>query len=143
MREKQILEKELNEKKQELNEKEQELQNNTREINDLKLQKKLLKGGLDDLKKSNESKTKENNELRDKIKKLKKEEIQRPNIIEKDSSTLPKILQDVKKRDDKARTFAPPDNNDEMIKLAKLTKDKIKPLVNIKPNFRKLKRCED
>ena len=43
MREKQILEKELNEKKQELNEKEQELQNNTREINDLKLQKKIIK----------------------------------------------------------------------------------------------------
>ena len=34
-------------KKQELNKKEQELQDNNREINDLKLQNKLLKEGLD------------------------------------------------------------------------------------------------
>ena len=37
---------------QELNKKEQELQNNIREINDLKTRKRLLKEGLDDLKKN-------------------------------------------------------------------------------------------
>ena len=38
---------------------------------------------------------------------------------------MPKIFQDVRKRDDKVRTFAPSDN-DEMKKLAELTKAKIK-----------------
>ena len=37
---------------------------------------------------------------------------------------MPKIFQDVKKRDDKARTFAPPDDN-EMF-LAKLSLDNLK-----------------
>ena len=101
------------------------MENNFREINDLKRQKKLLKEGLDDLKKINKSKTKENDELKDKISKLKEAKIQRSNIIDKDSSALPKLLQDVRKRDDKARTFAPSDN-DEMENLAKLTKAKIK-----------------
>ena len=32
-------------------------------------------------------------------------------------STFPKILQDVRKRDDKARTFAPPENNDKFDKI--------------------------
>ena len=41
-------------------------------------------------------------------------------MIDKSSNTLPKILQDVRKRDDKARTFAPPDNNDELDKIKDL-----------------------
>ena len=40
---------------------------------------------------------------------------------------MPKILQDVRKRDDKARTFAPADN-DEMKNLAELNKAKLKKL---------------
>ena len=42
-------------------------------------------------------------------------------------STLPNILQDARKRDHKARTFVPPDN-DEMENLAKLTEAKLKKL---------------
>ena len=59
--------------------------------------KKILKERSDNLKKFNESKTKENNELRDETRKLKEVKIQRPNIIDKDSSTFLKIIQDVKK----------------------------------------------
>ena len=119
MKEKQIIEKELNKKEQELNKKEQKLENNIREINDLKTQKRLLKEVLDDFKKINESKNKENNKLKDEIIKLKELKIQRPNIIDKDLSTLPNILQDARKRDDKARTLAPPDNTGEEKKALK------------------------
>ena len=42
-------------------------------------------------------------------------------------STLPNILQDARKRDDKARTLVPPDN-DEMENLAKLTEAQLKKL---------------
>ena len=52
------------------------------------------------MKKNYKLKTKENNE----IEKLKEENVKRSSIIET-PSTLPKIIQD-----DKARTFAPPDN---------------------------------
>ena len=67
-------------------------------------------------------------------------------------STPPEILQDVRKRDDKARTFALSDDDDEMKKLAEITKDKLKlsrlemPDVSIKPTeeiFSKIKRPED
>ena len=57
---------------------------------------------------------------------------------------MPKILEDVRKRDDKARTFAPSDNDDEMKKLAELTEAKIKmPDVLIKKEFNRIKRLED
>ena len=36
---------------------------------------------------------------------------------------MPKILQDVRKRDDKAITFAPPDNNDELNKIKDLAEE--------------------
>ena len=36
---------------------------------------------------------------------------------------MPKILQDVRKRDDKARTFATPDNNDELDKIKDLAEE--------------------
>ena len=88
IKEKEIIEQELNKKEQELNKKEQELTNNKIKINDIKLQNKLLNERLDNLK------NKENNEL----KKVK---------IDKDISTMPKMPQDVRKRDTKAKTFAP------------------------------------
>ena len=91
------------------------MQNNIEEINYLKLQNKLLKERLDNSKKSNDIKIKEMNKLRNEVKKS--------NIIDdlkkshEAPSTVPELLQDIRKRDDKARTFAPPDN-DEMEKLA-------------------------
>ena len=66
---------------------------------------------------------------------------------------MPEVLQDVRKRDDKARTFAPSDDDDdEMKKLAEITKAKLKlgklemPDVLIKPIEKlldKIKRPED
>ena len=54
------------------------------------------------------------------------------------------MLQDFRKRDDKARTFSPPDNEDEIKKLAELTKAKIKtPDDLVKRNFTRMKRPED
>ena len=64
---------------------------------------------------------------------------------------MPKIPQDVRKRDDKARTFAPSDDDDEMKTLAEITKAKlisrletsnvsIKPIEEI---FSKIQRSED
>ena len=91
------------------------MQNNIEEINYLKLQNKLLKERLDNSKKSNDIKIKEMNKLRNEVKKS--------NIIDdlkkshEAPSTVPELLQDIRKRDDKARTIAPPDN-DEMEKLA-------------------------
>ena len=93
IKEKQIIKQKLNKKEQELNKKGQELTNNKIKINDLKFQNKLLNEGLDDLKKSNV--------LRDEVSKLKEVK------IDKDLSTIPKMFQDVRKRDDKVRTFAP------------------------------------
>ena len=61
---------------------------------------------------------------------------------------MPKIFQDVRKRDDKVRTFAPSDN-DEMKKLAELTKAKIKTPDDLiesnlnKKVFGKIKRPKD
>ena len=61
---------------------------------------------------------------------------------------MPNILQDAKKRDDKARTFAPPDNTDEEKKaLKELTRlkypdDSIELNLN-KKVFGKIKKPED
>ena len=144
-------------KKIELNKKEQELKDNTIRTNSLKFQNKSLKERLDNLEKSNDLKTKENDELRNKTKKLKKAKVQRSSIIDilKKSyealNTPPEILQDVRQIDDKARTFAPSDY-DETKKLAEITKAKLKlgglkmPDVSIKPiekPFSKIKRPED
>ena len=155
--EKQIIEQELNVKKQELKKKEQELQNNTIRTNSLKSKNKSLKERLDNLEKSNDLVTKENDELRNEIIKLKKAKVQRSSIIDdlkkshEAPSTPPDILQDVRKRDNKVRTFAPSDD-DKMKKLAEIAKAKLKlsrlemPDVSIKPIeeiFSKLKRPED
>ena len=92
-----------------LNKKKQELRENTRKIDDLMTENKSLKERLDNLEKSNESKT--------------KEKVTKPNIIDdlKKSfealSTPPEILQDVRKRDDK---------DDEMKKIAEISKAKLK-----------------
>ena len=53
-----------------------------------------------------------------------------PNILQdKDLSTLPNVIQDVRKRDYKARTFAPPDiDDDEMKRLAEITEASLKKL---------------
>ena len=56
-------------------------------------------------------------------------------------SKPPEILQDVKKRDDKTRTFAP--SGDEMKKLAKMAKGKLKkPDVSIEPDERIIAKME-
>ena len=127
---------------QEINKKGEELKNNIIEINDLRFKNKLLKERLDNSKKSNDLKIKENNELRNEIEKSKEAKVQGSSIIDnlkksyEAPSTVPKILQDVRKRDDKARTFATSDNDDEMENLAELTKTKIRtPDVSIKKIF--------
>ena len=79
-KEKQKIEKELNEKKIELS-------NNNREINNLKSKEKLLKETLDNLEKSNKLKTEEVNELKDKIDKLKEA------IVGKNLSEMTKMFQ--------------------------------------------------
>ena len=82
LKEKQIKEQELNKKEQELNKKEPELANNKKIIDNLNIEIILLK---------------DNDELRKLTEKIKGS---------KDSSTPTKISQSLRKRDDKARTFA-------------------------------------
>ena len=62
-------------------------------------------------------------------------------------STLSNVIQDVRKRDDEARTFAPQDN-DEVKELAEITKARIKTPESIDPisterMFDKMKRSKD
>ena len=133
------------------------MQNNTIKTNILKFQNKSLKERLDNLEKSNDLKAKENDELRNEIKKFKKAKVQRSSIIDdlkkshEAPSTPPEILQDVRKRDDKVRTFGSSDD-DEMKKLTEITKAKLKlsrletPDVSIKPTegiFDKMKRPKE
>ena len=77
----------------------QKLEDNNNKISKLKKSKKLLRKGLNKQKIINESKTKENNELKDEIKKLEKSRIE--------LGGLPKLLKDK----------APPDKNEEWLKL--------------------------
>ena len=86
----------MNKIKQGSDKKEPELTNNKIQINDLKIQNKLLNERLDNLKESNDLKNEENNKLKNEIEKLK---------IDKDSNTMPKIFQD-----DKSKIFIPYDN---------------------------------
>ena len=85
---------------QEKNKKEQQLQDNNTKINNFKKSKNLLIKGLNKHEKINKLKTKENDELKNEIKNLKK--------LNKQFTDIPIMLQEVKKRDDKARAFAPP-----------------------------------
>ena len=76
---------------QEMNKKEQQLQANNIKRNNLKKSKNLLIKGLNKHEKINKLKTKENDELKNEIRKLKK--------LNEQFIGLPTILQDVKKRD--------------------------------------------
>ena len=87
---------------------EQKLQDNNNKINKLKKSKNLIIRGL---KKKKELKTKENNELKNEIKKLEKSKIE--------LGGLPKSIEDI----EKARTFAPTDNDREE-ELKKLLESK-------------------
>ena len=81
----------------------QKLQDNNNKISKLKKSKNLLIKGLEKQKRINESKTKENNELKNEIKKLEKSRIE--------LGGLPKLF------NNKARTFAPPDKDEKRLKL--------------------------
>ena len=96
-----ILERQKQIMEQEINEKEQQLQNNNVKISELKKSKKFIIKRLDNYRITSESKIKEN-ELKNDIKKLKE--------LNKMLTEKPIILQDVKKRENKVRTFAPPDD---------------------------------
>ena len=78
----------------------QKLQDNNNKISKLKKSKNLLIKGLEKQKRINESKTKENNELKNEIKKLEKSRIE--------LDGLPKLLKDNR---------ALPDKNEEWLKL--------------------------
>ena len=80
----------------------------------IKKSKNLLIKGLNKHEKINKLKTKENDELKNEIRELKKSN--------KQFTGLPTILQDVKKRDNKARTLVPPDNTTESTKIIDLIK---------------------
>ena len=109
-----------------------ELSNNNREINNLKLQEKLLKETLDNLEKSNKLKTEEVNELKDKIDKL-KEARRDKNLSEitkmfqdtrkKDSSTMPKLFQD-----DENKIFLPFDDDYGSDNIEKLMEEYTTPI---------------
>ena len=92
--------------KQEMNKKEQQLQYNNIKINNFKKSKNLLIKGLNKHKNISDLKTKKNDELKNYIEKLKE--------LNKMFIKKPIILQDVKKKDNKARTFAPPDKDEDL-----------------------------
>ena len=104
-----------------------ELSINETKVNDLEYQNKLLKEGfkMNDLKKSIDLKNKESDVINKLSKESEEAKIKRLNIMHdtnrsntiddiikshKDLSTLTKIPQSIRKRDDKVRTFAPSDN---------------------------------
>ena len=88
----------------------QKLQDNNNKVSKLKKLKNLLIKGLEKLKRINESKTKENNELKNEIKKLEKSRIE--------LGGLPKLLED-----NKVRTFALPDKVKEILKSEEISED--------------------
>ena len=77
------------------------LQDNNNKISELKKSRNLLKRELKKQERINELKTKENNELKNEIKKLTKSNIE--------FSGLPTLFEDKEKKDNKARIFAPAD----------------------------------
>ena len=93
LEEKQIMEQEINKKKQ-------QLQDNNIKINKLEKSKKKLIKGLKDHERINKLKIKENYKLKDEIRKFRKSNIE--------LGGTPILIQDLEKEDDKARTFAPP-----------------------------------
>ena len=99
---------------QEINKKEQKLQDNNIKMSNLKKSKKLLIKGLNKHERINKLKTNKNDELKYEIRKLKKSN--------KELGGLHTLLQDVKKRDNKARTFAPSDNTAKSTKVIDILK---------------------
>ena len=87
---------------------EQKLEDNNNKISKLKKSKNLLIRGLEKQKRNNQLKIKENNELKNEIKKLTKSNIE--------FSRLPTLFQDIEKKDNRARTFAPADIDKEIDK---------------------------
>ena len=87
---------------------EQKLQDNNNKISKLKKSKNILIKGLEKQKRINELKTKEHNEFKNEIKKLEKSKIK--------LGGLPKLFEDIEKKDNKARIFAPPDKDEERLK---------------------------
>ena len=85
---------------------EQKLEDDNNKISELKKSKKLLKKGLKKQERINELKIKENNKLKNEIKKLTKSNIE--------FSGLPTLFQDIEKKDNKAKTFAPADIDKEI-----------------------------
>ena len=90
---------------------EQKLEDNNNKVSKLKKIKKFINKRIRKQKRINELKIKENNELKNEIKKLEKSKTE--------LSGLPKLFEDIEKRDDKARTFAPPDRDEERLKNLK------------------------
>ena len=88
----------------------QKLQDNNNKISKLKKSKNLLTRGLEKQKRINELKIKENNDLKNKIKKLEKSKIE--------LGGLPKLLED-----NKVRTFAPPDKVKEILESKEISED--------------------
>ena len=80
---------------------EQKLQDNNDKISELKKSKNLLRRGLKKQERINQLKTKENNELKNEIKKLTKSNIE--------FGGSPTLFQDIEKKDNKTRTFSPVD----------------------------------
>ena len=88
----------------------QKLQDNNNRINKFKKSKNLLIKGLEKQKRINESKIKENNELKNEIENIEKSRIE--------LGELPKLLED-----NKVRTFAPPDNVKEILESKEIPED--------------------
>ena len=113
IKEKQIIEQELNKKEQELNKKEQELANNKKIIDNLNTEIKLLR---------------DNDKLRKLTGKIKGS---------KDLSTPTKISQSVRKRDDKARIFAPEDFKKDSLPEYNVKLNRLK---NLRKNIKMLRK---
>ena len=101
LKERKLKDSKLNEYLEEKKIMEQKLQDNNNKISESKKSKNLLRRGLKKQEGINELKTKENNELKNEIKKLTKSNIE--------FSGLTTLFQDIEKKDNKARTFAPAD----------------------------------
>ena len=93
LEEKQIMEQEINKKKQ-------QLQDDNIKISKLKKSKKFLVKGSKKHERINKLKIKENDELIDEIRKLRESNIE--------LGGTPTLIQDLEKKGDKSRTFAPP-----------------------------------
>ena len=120
---------------QEMNDKEQQLQDNNIKMSDLRKSKKFLKKGLDKYEKINKLKIEENDGLKNEIRKIKD--------LNKMFIGLPIMPQDINKRDNKARTFAPPDNMTKSTKTIDPMKSADKDREELRLFFDKIKSPSD